>query len=223
MSWPAPILYGIAEVQTSDPNITGSRCYTENEENYPKYQLFFNFWLIFILGTSFCVLVVLYTLIWRVIMRRSRMKYGQNGTSSVNISIIELPLGRNDSEINILPERNEQTITEAENIVSCGNNIQRTRKGLRDPLYRRKKTTAMFFLLTSVFFISYFPHLCLKVVTFMNKDFLSNLTFEEKVVYNTFIWCFFINSMANCFIYGCFDARFRRELNRLYNRLFCRG
>lgn len=232
MSWPAPILFGITNVQTSDPNINGSRCYTESIENVAKYQGLFNTWLIVVIAVSFCILVIMYTLIWREIMRRTRLKYEQNRISS-SISSTSLNasntnatvecIGRNVSnEMNTLPERNEEIRPEAEKRVSCTDHAQNARKNRCDPFDRKRKTTVIFVLLTAIYFLSFFPHLILKIVTFMKRDFLLNLKFQEKVVYNTFIWCFFINNMANCFVYGCFDARFRRELGRIYKRIICR-
>jgi hypothetical protein len=73
ISWPAPVLYGIATVNTSDPNITGTRCYTEDKELYDTYQGFFNGILILIVMICFFVLVVLYTLTWRAIVKQSRL------------------------------------------------------------------------------------------------------------------------------------------------------
>ncbi|KAL4237564.1 hypothetical protein ACF0H5_002278 [Mactra antiquata] len=82
-----------------------------------------------------------------------------------------------------------------------------------------KRTTFMFFLITVMFFLSYIPHLSLKIVVFMNKDFFPNLSFTSKVLYNTFVWCFFVNNVINCFVYGFFDPRFRQSVREMYGKL----
>lgn len=88
---------------------------------------------------------------------------------------------------------------------------------------RAKRTTFMFFLLTLFFFISYTPHLTLKILASVKTEFVSNMSFTDKVLYNTFIYCFFINNMANCFIYGFCDFRFRTEVYNFYNKFLCRN
>ncbi|KAL4237695.1 hypothetical protein ACF0H5_002409 [Mactra antiquata] len=82
-----------------------------------------------------------------------------------------------------------------------------------------KRTTFVFFLITVMFFLSYTPHLALRIVVFMNKDFFPNLSFTSKVLYNTFVWCFFVNNVINCFVYGFFDPRFRQSAREMYGKL----
>ncbi|KAL3847557.1 hypothetical protein ACJMK2_003877 [Sinanodonta woodiana] len=74
-------------------------------------------------------------------------------------------------------------------------------------------------MVTVVYIISFIPHLALKIVAFMKKDFLLNLNFSEAIAYNTCVWSFFVNSVANSFIYGFYDKKFREELKYMY----CRG
>ncbi|KAH3851335.1 hypothetical protein DPMN_093815 [Dreissena polymorpha] len=86
-----------------------------------------------------------------------------------------------------------------------------------------KRTTVMFALITAVFVLSYLPHLLLQIVTFLNPNFVTNMSFIGLVLYNTFIWCLFINNMANAYIYGFLVRRFRAEIRLLYGQiLFCR-
>ncbi|XP_053374019.1 5-hydroxytryptamine receptor-like [Mercenaria mercenaria] len=247
ISWPAPVLYGLATVQTSDPNINGTRCYTEDKENFAKYQGYFNALLILIVVVCFIVLVVLYTLIWRVIVKHSGQK-GQAITdrpeeSSSNVQVtnnttdtFEMTSGTvnssgSDTEEKVArqflpPEKQVYVVDKHSHCEDDKNKGKKTGKSKKAQRHhqqssdRSRKTTFMFLAITVVFFMSYVPHLILKIVTFMNKSFVPQMSFTEKVVYNTFIWCFFINNMANSFIYGVFDSRFKSEVKNMYSNLY---
>ena len=42
LSWPAPFLYGMREIETGVPGIHGYRCFTELKYEQKKYQIYFN-------------------------------------------------------------------------------------------------------------------------------------------------------------------------------------
>jgi hypothetical protein len=54
-----------------------------------------------------------------------------------------------------------------------------------------KRTTFTMCLITVCFVVSYFPHLSLKIMVFKKPNFISDMNFSEKYLYNTFVWCFF--------------------------------
>lgn len=239
MSWPAPILYGASTVQTTNPNINGTRCYTEDKHNFSKYQAYFNEFLIFIVFAAFIVLTVLYVLIWRVIRQHGNQGSSGNkellkesSSTTPTTESLEMTSGSQNSTDDKSFKRSQDKLTEIKSF-SGKNNSQSiwskfTKEGKYDlssggeksvKFSRAKRTTLMFLLITTVFFLSYFPHLALKVVAFMKKGFVENLPFPQKVAYNTFVWCFFLNNIANCFIYGFVDLRFRRELIKMYRKL----
>lgn len=231
-AWPAPVLFGITSVQTMDANTNGSRCSTQNKENYATYQGFYNAGLLLIILLVFVVLVVMYTLIWRVIAKHDRLAQGKNRTcpaarpdvAKVKSGITE---GKHTITINTGPELisvkhlNEVTDRVADECDQRQAHICKPKDKSKDT-HRANKMTLVFVLITIVFGLSYFPHLTLKIVVFVDKDFVSRLSFAESVFYNTIIWCFFINNVANCFIYGFFDVRFRREISMIYNRILYR-
>lgn len=86
---------------------------------------------------------------------------------------------------------------------------------------RTKRTTMMLFWITVIFFLSYVPYLVLRIVSYMNQDWYTNMSYAGKVTYNTILWCVYINNMANCIIYGFCDQRFRQEVQHAYNKI-CR-
>ncbi|KAL3891641.1 hypothetical protein ACJMK2_003893 [Sinanodonta woodiana] len=81
---------------------------------------------------------------------------------------------------------------------------------------KTKRITLILFMITLVYFCSFLPHLILKILVFVKRDYLSSLTFSESFAYHTFVWSFFINNVANPFIYGFCDQKFREELKSLY-------
>ncbi|KAH3851330.1 hypothetical protein DPMN_093810 [Dreissena polymorpha] len=231
LSWPAPVLYGQDIVMTSHENITGTRCYEENKFRETKYMAYFNKLLILVFFVGFVVLVVLYSLIWRVIRKHSLKRAEQeeaeghsktatkmsNVTSSVYTSAAQSVYSDDTTKEQCDKKvKNEQpNISQSE--WSRRGNAQKTNHD------HAKRTTVMFALITAVFVLSYFPHLSLKIVTFLNPNFVPNMSFTGLVLYNTFIWCFFINNMANAYIYGFLDRRFGAEVRLLYGQiLFCR-
>lgn len=229
-AWPAPILFGITSVPTMEVNTNGSRCSTLNKENYAKYQGYYNAGLLLILMLEFVVLVVMYTLIWRVIAKR-----GLSGKKNKTCRAATSDVSEVTSEIHVITSKTMPTGSElisAKTLVEITDRVAvecdqkqahicKTKDKSKDTL-RANKTTLVFLLITLVFGLSYFPHLALKIIVYVDKDFVSRMSFPVSVFYNTIIWCFFINNVANCFIYGFFDVRFRREISMLYNRILFR-
>ncbi|KAL3847556.1 hypothetical protein ACJMK2_018461 [Sinanodonta woodiana] len=83
-----------------------------------------------------------------------------------------------------------------------------------------RKITYILFLITVIYFCSFLPHLILKILAFLKKEFFLSLTFSQAFAYNTFVWSFFINNVANPFIYGFHDKNFKREVKLIYERIF---
>lgn len=228
LSWPAPVLYGHGSVNTTNPNITGVRCYTQDIFKDTKYQAYFNAVLILVVFGVLGILVVLYSLIGRTISRHVTFKSSVPDSKSPESKSKETETSdtishddkiSDDNKMNIIATNDQQKqLPPDEAIDKTTDRKQKERKG--GNFDRAKRTTFMFFLITVFFFLSYVPHLILKIVAFVNTDFVPDLTFTGKVFYNTFVWCFFINNMANCFIYGFCDLRFRKEVKKIYTTLF---
>ncbi|KAL3891699.1 hypothetical protein ACJMK2_003949 [Sinanodonta woodiana] len=84
--------------------------------------------------------------------------------------------------------------------------------------YRRLfRTTYMLLIISVFFFISYFPHIFIHILTFVKKDFVSSMSNTWYVVYVVFLYSFFVNNVANPLIYGFCDSEFRKELRNLCN------
>ena len=245
LSWPAPVLYGHSSVNTTNPNITGIRCFTEDQFKETKYQAYFNTVLILVVFGVFGLLVVLYSLIGRTIKKHVSFKSSpaaemSSDVKSKSTDTTDESLEGKSSEFreekkSKFREENGKTgfdqknanmeIEPAASSTNVSATVSNKNKHLKGQpkqhdsakFNRVKRTTFMLFLITAFFFISYCPHLILKIITFVKKDFVLNMSFTGKVFYNTFVWCFFINNMVNCFIYGFCDIRFRTEVKNVYN------
>ncbi|XP_063422829.1 growth hormone secretagogue receptor type 1-like [Mytilus trossulus] len=244
LSWPAPVLYGHSSINTTNPNITGVRCFTEDQFKTTKFQAYFNAVLILVVFGVFGILLVMYSLIGRVISKHTTFKSSVPGATSSDSSKTKITVstdassedkpvfkGENITKNIKIANFKEKVMIElpmasTDSSSSVGTNHThvkaKTKKHEKTKFDRAKRTTFMFFLITAFFFISYFPHLTLKILAFVKTGFVSNMSFSGKVLYNTFVWCFFINNMSNCFVYGFCDTRFRTEVKKIYNTLFCR-
>ncbi|XP_059171040.1 uncharacterized protein LOC131952423 [Physella acuta] len=99
--------------------------------------------------------------------------------------------------------------------------IQRSSSSRRRQRKGRYKTTMVAFSVTTVFILSYLPHLSLiilKLIFFPDMD--QNPRGATFVAYNLFMRSFYINSMANPFVYGIMNVQFRREVQKL---ICCKG
>ncbi|KAL4237698.1 hypothetical protein ACF0H5_002413 [Mactra antiquata] len=147
----------------------------------------------------------------------------------------ELP-GNNTRCVNFIYQGKMEDEIRPKDLTTCDSNVNKSSAATREPpthheenngykddqslkgYNRAKRTALIFFLITVIFFLSYFPHLTLIIIDFVSEDFVQNLSFHGKVFYNTFLWSFFINNVANCFVYSFFDKKFRQEVKNVYRK-----
>ncbi|XP_071156967.1 neuropeptide Y receptor type 2-like isoform X2 [Mytilus edulis] len=86
LSWPAPVLYGHSSINTTNPNITGVRCFTEDQFKNTQLQAYFNAILILLVCVVFGILLVLYSLIGMVISKHTTFKGSVPGATSSDSS-----------------------------------------------------------------------------------------------------------------------------------------
>ncbi|XP_076470052.1 uncharacterized protein LOC143300336 [Babylonia areolata] len=79
---------------------------------------------------------------------------------------------------------------------------------------RTRKTTLMLCFISIVFVLSFLPHLAVKLVKVMDKDFLRGAGTGRLIVYNLSARSYFLNSFLNVFIYGFCSFRFRKEAKK---------
>ena len=86
---------------------------------------------------------------------------------------------------------------------------------------RTRKTTLMLCFISFVFILSYLPHLLVKLIRTLDKEFLKEADPGRLVAYNLCARSYFLNSFANVFIYGFCSLRFRKECSKVLRKLFC--
>ncbi|XP_061181621.1 cholecystokinin receptor type A-like [Saccostrea echinata] len=87
---------------------------------------------------------------------------------------------------------------------------------------RQKRTvriTGMLFMITLIYIVSFLPHLVLLVLEFMDPDSFENLSPMAFTGYNFLLRSYFINNMANPFVYGFLDPKFRHEVLFLFKSI----
>lgn len=202
---------GTTTVPSHTSTITDSICATEDKEHYRSYQIYYHIILSLLVLPCFVALIVLYTLIWSVVRKyasskssvkedkasRNLFKKGPRKSSISAENETSEMKSYYDSEKNFLPSR------------SLENKPDDSRKYVRS-----RKTVLAFILITVVFFISYIPYLTITVLIY--TDTITYLNPGEVIFINIIRFSPYINNMANVFIYGCFDVKFRHEVWKLY-------
>lgn len=134
------------------------------------------------------------------------------------------PSGNPEQKSSVMIRIRAFTINSIEHVEST---LRRQRKQLgsvsssNTMKYRRtKRITVMLLLITLVYVISFLPHLMLTVLASLDECFWENLPPTENVLCEFFYRLYFLNNVANFFIYGLWDAKFRRECQKLFLRTF---
>ena len=242
LSWPALILFGHTTIELGYNNLTGVRCSTDDKYANSPYQTYFNLMLIVMVLIALVAHIVLYSIICGVIknhnlnklelkeiksVRRGASCHSDNAVSTTEISIVSTtesspPLQsikqheRRNKKVHNSSKYRKTSVSEDknENTVHFKNNLKKFRE--------TRRMTIIFFAIIAIFFISYVPHLTLKVIVYSQKDFLARLSRPGIILYNTFIWCFFINNSANPIVYMFLDIKFRAEVKAFYRHMLIR-
>ena len=129
-------------------------------------------------------------------------------------------------------KRFQSFVSSKRNLIVASKSVYKGRRTRRDQLssvstvntaenqIHTKRISWMFSIITLVFIVSFIPHLILNTLNFADKNFFRSLDKNGLVLFQTFIWSFFVNNSANPIIYGFCDAKFRSEFKKMY-RPFC--
>ena len=242
VSWPVILMYGSTPIDTGHENITGLECNVLVDMRSTAYPLTFNAVLLIIATGSFITLSVLYSLIGRVIWNHrslnskpdaadtevTTIKMTENAFKSANFhsgSSESQECTDTDGKQSSDQSKSQADFETRRRNSSVGNSTKKdNRSSLAKAMSkfdRTKRTTMMLFWITIFFFITYIPYLVLRIASYLYMDWYPNMTFSGKVTFNTFLWCVFINNMANPIIYGFCDQRLRQEIIRGYSSI-CR-
>ncbi|XP_033762468.1 cholecystokinin receptor type A-like [Pecten maximus] len=241
LSWPAAILYGFSTIDTGYPNITGAACYVDDAFIKTKYTTFYNAVIVLIIIIANIVLIVLYIKVVRRIYQqkafrsenkshfsRARKKSFEPGQTCKVVTNSEFQFCSMDmlkasqedmTTCSGLDESMDGLDDSSENS-KHGNKLTKpgNRKKSKKVSHRSARVTMMLFVITVVYFVSFLPHLVLKILADAKKDFLPNLDFTGTFLYYVFLYSIFINNMANPIIYGFCDSKFMEHIRTIYQR-----
>lgn len=85
-----------------------------------------------------------------------------------------------------------------------------------------RKTSRTFFLITAVYILTTLPHIVAGLVFHFVEDLECTMGPMTHGVFNFFYWIVYVNNVANPFIYGFSDDRFRRILTQTLTLAFLR-
>nr|KAG5688210.1 hypothetical protein BaRGS_027805 [Batillaria attramentaria] len=227
VGWPALLLYGRIEIQlpvSADPVvfITGAMCLVHSDMQ--GYTLAFFSYLCSAFFVCALVLIILYTLIGRTILKRKRLQRMRKQATAAALENLgarpevaeEARSGlHNHSNGNSSPGLPAMTSQmdklTPDDEVSRGCNVNnfsfRKCKKLRPP-----KATLMLFLITVVFIVSFLPFLIISIIRqHRGSSFYSSLSSTEQVVVNIFLRSYIVNNCSNPVVYGLCNSQFRAE------------
>lgn len=88
--------------------------------------------------------------------------------------------------------------------------------GRRNSNIQTRKTTITFFIITTVFILTTMPHIITGLVFHFDEDLECTMNSTGHSIFYFFYWTIYINNVANPFIYGLSDERFRGILRRVF-------
>ncbi|KAK6167652.1 hypothetical protein SNE40_021628 [Patella caerulea] len=211
---PAFLIYGTRSAWTHVPGLLGSDCSTSDDMKDSIFPVIYEGLLLVVFVCFVIILGVLYGLIWRVSQRKAFRShvFRERGRLLSHTSSSDhghQPPKTFKFQVSTCEDTHPGDLTTALSF-SSGN----LRNGLRT-----SKSTIIAFTVTTVFFLSFLPHLGLVLMKNIKKDFDYHLENAELVAFNIFLRSFFVNPVAHPVVYATMNARFRHECVCLIKRL----
>ena len=199
-SIPTPIVSGVQKslVVYRNMNITGEGCATGNNQ-YPRFELIYSGFLIFIFFANIMVTAGLYTPIALVIYRRFRRRIQTAGMSTPSVKSVT-------------------SKTSGKASVSIINGEDSTQLTIQKPKHVRQSKTSfnmMFFVIIFVYMVSYIPTAVVLVYVNLDDTIWTTSSFGEIRSYFFLIRTYVFNHAANPFVYAYFDSEIRSHMKCL--------
>lgn len=211
LAWPPLFLSGIKSVATQQVNVTGCECstYAYEGDEYRMYADVYNYVLVITFIGSLLYFVFYYAIIGVKLWKRSQGCVSKDVTYSNRSPLTPL----NSSSISSKEPAN--TAAKVARMVSTRGYAHGRLKSLSGG------TTVVFFSVTVVFVVSFFPHLLARILQTLKVAFSSSEhSSQSDLAYNFLIRTYLLNNAANPFIYSILQPTFRRELRRAFKRCF---
>ena len=223
VSFPCFAFYGSASVKSSDDQLTGLRC-TSVTAGQPQIALVYKAILFLIILGVLVVLIVLYSLIGRVLLRQAKFTWKLNITkeatsatsATTDSETLENDVDRHETTTDSkVRDEVMMTATGPGTLESPGARATMPDTRLqkhRSPGYR---VTVMFMVIAAVFVICFIPKLTLMIWESRKTDFWLTLSPSELGGFRFLYTFFIVNNIINPFIYAFLDKKFQVEFKKL--------
>ncbi|XP_067667488.1 neuropeptide FF receptor 1-like [Haliotis asinina] len=247
---PAAVISGEVTMATDNININGSVCSIADDYSGTPYVRIYTGAQFFLFVAVMVCLVVLYSLIWRQVDRRTtffnKNRARQNPEQQIHKPVVSFSVEAGvventcvTSESESRPSTDKQSshgqgscetdeemsspkVTSTVLIPPADTHAAST--PITNPSSASKlshKTLFMLFLITLVSVLSFLPHLSLMVARHISEETFAGIQGTVLMLYTLFLRSFFINSAANPIIYGFCNVYFRREVRLLWRKVTC--
>lgn len=213
LTWPSPMLKGNATKNLTD-GVQGIQCEIQDKLKGTVYPIVYYGILFVVYFAATVSVIVLYCLIGRRLREHAELKkkkfLGMQRKPSDQKNIVS------DSEKSSGVEKieTENSSKEPKEQLKIG------KKEMKMKVW--DTTTKILFVITMVFMITFLPHLILVPLLILSRSFRNGLGPVTWPIYKIFRRLFFVNQIANPFIYAFFDREFRNCCINFYKNVFCR-
>ncbi|CAC5414021.1 unnamed protein product [Mytilus coruscus] len=226
ISLPCIVLYGEAKVplQSENTTITGYNCGVLPNVNQDFLFGYSITLLLFCLAVIFA-LVALYCVLLRIIYRQeSFRKRNRSAIRSFDVNVhgianqvMKVSGSSKCGDAKYYVDKSESCNTDIEWTRYQKEETIRTSKLTRIPFRskRKQRFSIMFFIITLLFCISFFPRIALMIVESVISNFWDNLSDSEYVIVLSFYRGYLLNYIVNPLIYIIFDTVFRTSCKQL--------
>ncbi|XP_036365318.1 cholecystokinin receptor type A-like [Octopus sinensis] len=211
LSIPAVWVFGKRTIWTGVRGITVEVCSYAEDNIHEIYPLYYYCTLLGLNLFVFSILMVLYyriaLCVWRY--KRRRMKELQK--------INERTREPSEEEE---PNEMEERVT-VPHVTMKPYKIDQLNEAFKEKEKLIKKTNIVFFIVSLVWIVSYLPHYIATLWTIVHRRGVYTKS-KSYVPYELAIRSYFMSCVANPFIYGLLNIRFRRELCKIFEKIFRR-
>jgi len=226
MSVPSLIVFGKKTVDTGVSGINGTECSTDDSMEGGPIQIAFYVIMMFTYLFSLVRLVTMYSLIGFNLWQRKNKKVGEKLRPKGDYPRTHRFVSSESSSFSSLSDETKKN----QGYVQSHAGIQKTdtmrqargykpNQGMGHLSLKTTRLTAIFFVLSVSFVLSYLPWIianALKVTKVAFNPFSSN---GIEVLYNFLVRSHFINSSINPIVYSVLNSQFRKEFRVVFKRL----
>ncbi|XP_071101332.1 neuropeptide FF receptor 2-like [Haliotis cracherodii] len=220
-SIPPSILYG-GQTRVLSDGVNATLCTTSDSYVNTMLPLAYNGFQFVLFVAAMATLSVLYVRIWKRVARFAEFKRWSwknkdvDNSESGFVSNDQGSVTRNTTSDSGSLEAHVNTMRKAHKTPSLSKSvIGRSDTILKYPSKRQmtaRRTTLMLFIISLAFVVSFLPHLSLMAARAIRRDLIDNLEGSALAAYNIFLRSYFINCVANPFIYSYCNVTVRKEI-----------